>query len=136
MIYERLIAQHRPRGWKVRYTDRSHDRYQSWAYADFLHKRITCPKIVDRETLFLYLHECGHARLRHMTGGADRISTVEQEYEAECYAVASMRSAGISVPRDCLAEAKGRVRDHIDEADYDVPSKIKRWAKWRPQRTS
>jgi hypothetical protein len=64
---------------------------------------IVCEPICDRVTLWAFLHECGHVHAKHHI---HEDSCWREEYEADCYATAALRAAGIPVPH------KGIVREH------------------------
>lgn len=84
-------------------------------YAECHHdtKTIWTRPIVSRETLYYYLHEVGHAR-QQIAGCFWAAEEYETEYEAEIYAIAAMRAAGIPVPRRLLDEARDYVFAHAE----------------------
>jgi len=86
-------------------------------------KRIICPPVVSRETLYLYLHECGHVHLGHFRLA---LETPREEYEAERWAMNTMRQEGIAVPRKCLSDAKVRVRSHMIKAG-GADAHVRKW---------
>lgn len=90
-------------------------------------KEILTPRPDTRDGLFYYLHEVAHVVLRHLYLD---LPIWQQEYEAEQWAIATMRREHIPVSRKMLKEAKKYVRACIKEAGKDtkVPAKVKRWA--------
>lgn len=78
-------------------------------------KRIESPKPVTRKSLYIWLHECAHAHLH----AGDRIGKAKrhvEEFEAEQWAHAKMREAGIPVPRTMTKRAKAYVARKITQA--------------------
>lgn len=112
-MYEEIMRRHRPHGWKVIHRNYVSKTAIALSIHDAKGKRIICPQVVDRETLYLYLHECGHVHLGHFKLD---LETPREEYEAERWAINTMRSEGIPVPRECLRKAKLRVQSHIINA--------------------
>jgi hypothetical protein len=64
--------------------------------------KMSVPHPVTRRALCIYLHECAHIHLNH-TGKKPRHV---EELEAEQWAIARMREAGIAVPRKSTQRAK------------------------------
>lgn len=74
------------------------------------HYVITCPPLLTRWALAVYLHECGHIVHGHMTLQAGDLSHYEQELEAENYALEAMRHWGIPVPKTYLALMRAQLK--------------------------
>jgi hypothetical protein len=134
-FYE-IAKRYRPRGVKIRFkrTFNSPDEAYVMLKSDgskFMHT----PRPDTRDGLYYYLHECAHVVLRHLY---DVVPTWQQEYEAEMWAIATMRREHVPVSRKMLKEAKKYVRDCIKEAGKDakIPYRVKRWAGVYNKRTS
>lgn len=108
-----VAALHCPRGWTV--VERgnattnpeprpNNHRWQTIGYCNFETKTILTLPIITRYGLYVFLHECGHARLQCRRD--DEIADWEAELEAERYAIAAMRGAGIPVPKAVLQETR------------------------------
>lgn len=74
---------------------------------------IEAPRPVTRRSLYVFLHECAHHLLGHLT---DRRATHVHELEAERWAHATMRAEGIAVPRKETKRAKRYVATKIRRA--------------------
>ena len=75
--------------------------------------RMSAPRPVTRKALYIYLHECAHFHLGH----DKRIKPRHvEEMEAEKWAHAKMREAGIPVPRAMTKRAKNYVAWKIKQA--------------------
>lgn len=114
----RLLAcakKHQPRGWKLSPTGIHPDLgdgVKAIAYADFTNAIIVHPEIVDRDALYIFLHECGHVHHKH---GKDCDHTLlEQEWEAEQYAMRAMRADGIPIRRSLIRGVKRYLRNIIE----------------------
>lgn len=96
------------------------------AHAHLFKQEMLAPRPVTREKAYVFLHECGHFLLKHfpedwaVTSLHKRLYTRKEplpshveEYEAEQFAIQTMRREGIPVPRSMLKDAKGYVRDCI-----------------------
>lgn len=131
---------HRPRGWEIEERGPVKGDYfkpyhgpnefgETLAFADFEAKKIVCPPLVCRSSLFIYLHECGHVHMQHGRNAND-VPAWEEEYEAERYAIDAMRSEGVAVPLEAIRAAKRYVRQCIESKynDETVPRRIFRWA--------
>lgn len=73
-------------------------------YPDF--GKLCAPRPVTRKSLYIFLHECAHFAL-HADG--NRRKTYLKELQAEQWAHARMREAGIPVPRIMTARGKNYV---------------------------
>jgi hypothetical protein len=96
---------HLPEGWT--YTFRKNLSGRAFLQS----KRIEAPKPVTRKSLYIWLHECAHAHL-HLTRGVRHV----EEMEAEQWAHAKMREAGVPVPRSMTERAKRYVARKIRQA--------------------
>jgi hypothetical protein len=67
------------------------------------------PRPVTRRALFIFLHECGHFVLHGLSNKPRYL----EEWEAEEWAMARMREAGIPVPRESIWCAKRKVAQRI-----------------------
>lgn len=104
----------RPRGVTVRFRK---DDYLIPAHATVLKdgsKEMYVPFPKTREALFIFLHECAHHHLGHLKPGYSE-PMWRQEYEAEHWAMATMRAEGLRVPRSMIAEAKRYVMECAKE---------------------
>jgi hypothetical protein len=73
-------------------------------------KRISAPKPVSREALYIWLHECAHAHENHVG------QCLLQEVRAEQWAHATMRKHGIAVSKSIIKAAKRNVGSAIVRA--------------------
>jgi hypothetical protein len=86
-------------------------------------KKIQAPRPVTRKALYIFPHECAHARLHreHM------------EMEAERWAHERMREHGIAVPRRQTQGAKWNVarqiRHDVAGGALSIDPQARRWAK-------
>jgi hypothetical protein len=127
--YYKIAKRYRPKGVKIRF--KRQFNAPSEAYAMLKQdgtKEIYTPRPDTRDGLFYFLHECAHVILRHLYLD---LPIWQQEYEAEQWAIATMRREHVPVSRKMLLEAKKYVRDCIKEAgkDVKVPYRVRRWAK-------
>lgn len=125
-MYEEIVKRYKPKGWKIIHRSKASPDALALSIHDAKGKRIICPKVVDRPTLFLYLHECGHVHLGHFKL---TLETAREEYEAERWAMNTMRQEGIPVPRQVIKDAKWRVKKHIKDAGGSAPAHVKRYVK-------
>lgn len=108
-----VVRQHHPRGWRL---IERHPRYQSDGQA-LPPNRIYAPPLRTVYALYVYLHEVGHVRHKHIHPGratANDPPEWQVEYEAEIYAIKSMRAAGFSVEKYVLDAARENVAMHLD----------------------
>ncbi len=127
--YYEIAKRYRPKGVKIRF--KRVFNAPAEAYAMLKQdgtKEIYTPRPDCRDGLFYYLHECAHVILRHLY--MEDLPIWKQEYEAEMWAIATMRREGIPVSRKMLKEAKKYVKACIKEAGKDakVPYKVRKWA--------
>lgn len=114
-----IAAKHKPRGWKLSATGIHPDKgdgFLTIAHANWGNKTITHPPIVDRSTLMVFLHECGHVYHKHDKDTDHH--AVDIEWEAEQYAWRAMRAEGVAVPR-WAAKSLRRYLRNIIEGMYD-----------------
>ena len=82
-----------------------------------------------RKRLYILAHECGHVVLNHR--GRKKPRYVE-EYEAEQYAIETLRKHDVAVPADMLKRAKAYVARKIRQAEArgakSIDSKIRAWS--------
>jgi hypothetical protein len=94
-------------------------------------KLIVAPRLVTRRSLYVFLHECGHAHL-HRDGGKWGKSRHVIEMEAERWAHEKMREHGVAVPRAESTEAKRNVarqiRRDIAGGALSIDPKARRYA--------
>ena len=75
-----------------------------------------------RDGLFVFLHECGHIALTHLRTQKEAIPRWQEEYEADQFAITTMRKEGVSIPKDRLNFQKSEVRRLIlADGDAEVP---------------
>jgi len=91
-------------------------------------KKITCPPLVDRFALGVLFHEYGHVYLQHHAETC--APEFFQEYEAEIWAIAALRSKGFYVPKKFIEEARQNVGRAIEryKGDYPPDEKILKFA--------
>ena len=122
----KIAKKYKPRGVFVKFR---RDHYLTPAHADVLHdgtKILYVPKLESREALFLFLHECAHHHLGHLKPGY-RAPIWKMEYEAEMWAIRTMRSEGMRVPRAMIAEAKRYVAECAGKSDNISDVKVRTW---------
>ena len=124
-----IAKRYRPIGVKVRFKTKS--KRLAPAHAKLFKdgtKEIYSPPPDTRDGLFYFLHECAHLILRHWHV---KIPVWRQEYEAEQWAMATMRREGIPVSKAMTKDAKAYVRKlvtaHINKGKKAPPKKILRW---------
>lgn len=116
-----IARRYKPHGVKVRW--RRKGLYPAYAWFD--RKMIYAPRPDTREGLFVYLHECAHFHLKHWHVD---IPLARQEYEAEQWAISTMRREGLAVPRSMLAEAKTYVSECIKADGGKIERHVRRFA--------
>ena len=97
-------------------------------------KHIVGPRPVTRKSLYIWLHECGHAQLH----GPRRKPRHVEEYEAEQWAHARMREHGIAVPKEMTIRAKKYVGRKIEQAEKhgarSIDARARAFAAWKGKR--
>jgi hypothetical protein len=107
--FEQIATACLPPGWKVvRY------RKNLSGYCDHHNKVIVAQRPRSRRALYIFLHECAHAHLHR--NGRGRSPRHVEEHEAEQWAHAAMRGAGIAVPRSMTKRARAYVGRKIKQA--------------------
>lgn len=97
-------------------------------------REIHTPVPDTREALYIYLHEVGHMTLGHCRP-TSKLPNWREEYEAEMWAIQTMRREGIPVPRRMIIEAKKYIRSYLKiDKEAVVPYKIKAWLGMIPKR--
>lgn len=116
---------HRPKGWSIKVGPAQ--QRGAGGLCDFDNRTIYIPLVVDDYTLFVFLHEVGHARLHKNTVKPVYV----QEYEAEMFASKALRAAGFRVTRHMTISGKRYVADEINRdrvLGREIDPKIRRWA--------
>lgn len=128
--YVEIVDRRMPVGWH-RCAWRS---MQMRGLCTFEGKTIYHPPLNERGDLFVALHEIGHASLHHQNAMAPHV----EEYEAERFAILTMRLEGIPVPKEELASAREnvllKIRDDERRGIWKIDPVIRKWAE--PQRRS
>lgn len=93
-------------------------------YCDYDTKSIYVPFPDTREGLHTYLHECAHVVLKH-DSRTQQIAL--DEYEAERWAIDTLRREGVSISREMMNSARDYVRSAPDIDD--APAYVRRWVK-------
>ncbi len=121
-----LMHAHKPRGWSIKMGGAQ--RRGASGLCDWDSRTIYVPLVCDDYSLMVYLHEVGHAKLRHKDSKAPSHVI---EYEAEMYAHAALRACGFWVSREITRTAKNYVSDEIKKdriQGIPIYPKIERWA--------
>jgi hypothetical protein len=74
---------------------------------------LSSPRPITRRALHIFLHECAHFVLHDGLKNGERPRYVE-EFEADQWAIAKMRAAGIPVPRSVTTRAKAHVAHKLE----------------------
>lgn len=136
--YEEVAKRYQPRGVTIRY------RANRWLWPAYAvqwadgSREVYVPEPTTRAKLYINLHEFAHVILGHVKPD-DASPTWKMEYEAERWAIATMRREGIPVPRRLHREAQRYVRDEIDRYEKrrarlkrkvlpPVPAHVRRFA--------
>jgi hypothetical protein len=106
--YTAIALQYVPEGYRVEYRK----SLSGCHWGD--KKLIEAPRPVTRKSLYIFLHECGHANLGHSHNG--RVPRHVEEMEAEKWAHQKMREHGVPVPRSMTERAKDYVARKIHQA--------------------
>jgi hypothetical protein len=104
-----IAAQYVPEGYTVEYRNSLSGAH--WG----TRKLIQAPRPVTRKALYIFLHECAHAQLRHSHNG--KMPRHVEEMEAEKWAHATMRKHGVPVPKAMTKRAKQYVARKIGQAE-------------------
>src|ERR1700757_4961536 len=102
-----LMHAYKPKGWKI-VMGGAQQRGAS-GLCDYSERKIYVPLVCDDYSLFVYLHEVGHARLHKNSKAPSHVF----EYEAEMYARKAMRSVGFAVTREIVRAGRAYVAEEI-----------------------
>lgn len=120
---EAIAMKYVPEGYKVEYRKSLSGRHYGKQML------IQAPRPVTRKSLYIFLHECGHAYYKHQERKEPRHV---QEYQAEQFAHETMRNEGIAVPHSMTVRAKAYVRRKIAQAEKrgakHIDAEARRWA--------
>lgn len=122
-----IMNAYRPKGWKIIMGERGSEQRGAGGLCDFSNRTIYVPLVCDDYSLCVYLHEVAHQKLHRFA----KTPTHVQEYEAEQWAMLSLRAWGFKVTREILRAAKDNVRDCITVdriLELPITGKIERWA--------
>jgi hypothetical protein len=75
-------------------------------------KRILCPEPRDLWGLWMWLHECGHIKLRHRAGGAE----YWQEYRASRFAFEEIVRLGFALTAEFIQGVQDYVYGRLEKA--------------------
>lgn len=117
-----------PKGWKVKMGGSYQPGASGLCAYSVRGGTIYCPFVCDDYSLYVYLHEVGHAKLHKTTKKPSHVV----EYEAEQFAMKAMRDCGFSVRRAMLDGAKAYIREEIikDRAKgHPIDPKIDKWSR-------
>jgi len=131
-----MLKKYTPPGWRVL----ERDSGQGWrdpvdlglgtiARTHFEEHIISIRPIMDAYHLFIFLHEVAHVKL-HSKSLAIRAT---EEYQAERWAQTIFLKHNLAVTRQMRADARWRVRSHIDADEKDgitIHPKVRRWANY------
>lgn len=123
-----IMQNYLPRGWLATTTETYNGSRAG--LCDFERKLIWCPRMIDVDTLHVFLHECCHAKFHRRVAAKDWVSHI-REWEAETYAMKELRHLGFRVPRVTLLKAKRYVWDCIGDdqrAGLKINRRIYHWA--------
>lgn len=125
-----IAKRYRPNGVSIKFR---RDEYLTPAHAQQFadgSKVMYVPRPTTTAALYVYLHECAHHHLGHCKPDY-REPLWLQEYEAEQWAIATMRREGVPVPRAMIWEAKKYVKECADidakKGRRPPPAKVVRW---------
>jgi len=113
--YTAIAMKYVPESWTVQF------RKSLSGKCYYCSKTISAPKPVTRKSLYIFLHECGHANL-HAPLVFNRLSEYRKkpkhviELEAEQWAHERMRENGVAVPRSMTIRAKKYVGRKVNQA--------------------
>ena len=108
-MFEKIAMRYVPKGYTVKYRKSLTGRHYS------VRQHIDTPRPVTAKSLYIFLHECAHAHLRHSHNG--KTSRHVEEMEAELWAHAKMAKHGIQVPPKITIRAKRYVARKIVQAE-------------------
>ena len=139
-IVSQAVKRHLPRGWKVKWVrGRRHPEKRFFYSPDkgYVHgicdseaKTIYCVPPTTPYNLCVFLHECGHAQMRHYLMAYDD-DTALCEFEAETYAIGAAHALGVTPPRRYILDAVRYVRNCIEEqSDSCIDEEVLDFALW------
>lgn len=137
-----LVDRYLPRGWVLveRETEENSAQFRDdevgmvAGVCDLETKTISSIIVEDRESLFVFLHEVGHATFGRLS---DEFHRADEEFEAEMFAILAMRGLGFAVPRHSLRQARKNVRDCLKLYGHDASDDALKFAygkNWRDYR--
>lgn len=91
---------------------------------DFDTKTLYVPFPDTREAVHTYLHECAHVVLRHEYRNHP---VALDEYEAETWALDTLRREGVPISREMMKSARDYVRTAPDL--QEAPAHVRKWVK-------
>jgi hypothetical protein len=108
--FAHLVKQYKPRGYELE------EKTMAAYYGLTLNvRKIIVMPITTRHALFIFLHEVGHVKHKHLHISNDHPNWWH-EYEADQYAIKEMRKLGIAIPRRTLAERRAVLRKYCEAA--------------------
>ena len=110
MEFDHLIAKYKPRGYEL---EQKHLAKHYGLTTNI--RKITIPPLKSRHALFVFLHEVGHVRYKHLHI-KDKRPSWRHEYEADQYAIREMKKLRIAIPRRTLADAREVLRGYLENA--------------------
>lgn len=125
-----VMQAYKPKGWTIKMGGAQ--QAGASGLCDWDERTIYIPLVCDDYSLFVYLHEVGHAKLH----GHSKAPTHIQEYEAEMFAAKALRAYGFAVSRTILRNGKEYVADEIKKdriKGLPIDPKIQRWATRKPR---
>lgn len=113
ILYRGIFEKELPEGWSYRFRKGLTGRCYHGE------RLVVCPEPKTRRSLYVALHEVGHAVLHYAPG--NRFSVVSKsvyvmEYEAEQFAMDKLREYRVAVPRKELNRAKQYVQSQMFKA--------------------
>jgi hypothetical protein len=125
-----IMHAYTPRKWKV--VQGGVHQGGASGLCEYCEKTIYVPYVCDTFSLYVFLHEVGHAKLHRFSKNPTHVD----EYEAEMFAHKALRECGFSVPRYATQSAKRYVWEEILKdrmKGLPIDPKIERWASRHPQ---
>ncbi len=134
--FKHIVAKHMPTGYELVIKAMAANN----GLAEFKRSITIDSNLEERSMLFVFLHECGHVHFQHLRKAEIGRLLVDQEFEADQYAIKAMRAAGVPIPRQILSDHKEVMRENIVAAHAvgeTVDDEILRYAygrTWRKHR--
>lgn len=139
--FKAIADKYAPQGIKIRY---KRGTAIMPAHANLYEGEMLVPRPKTREALYIFLHECGHFHLKHFNAcdtevaklriaytGNGQLTRAHEEFEAEQWAMNTMRMEGLKVPQSMIKEARKYVRQCMKlkpKHDAETPGHIQQWA--------